>query len=109
MSELYELEQQLLSLRELKVNLEKERALYESPTFKRVVLGDFCEAESKRLVSELANATSSESSAIMNKLTGISTFNSHIQRRIFLCNNIDSQIQQVEDMINEHIESHGSN
>ena len=108
MNELYELEQQLLELRSKKNELIKVRTLLESPIFKQVIREDLCNKESMRLISRLINASAAERTHIINALDGISVIIAYLDKRLYECNAIDSNIETVEQEINDYIDTHRS-
>ena len=108
MNELYELEQQLLELRSKKNELVKVRTLLESPIFKQVIHEDLCNKESRGLISRLVNASSDERTNIINALDGISVIIAYLDQRLYECNAIDSNIETVEQEINDYIYTHRS-
>ena len=108
MNELYELEQQLLELRSKKTELIKVRTLLESPIFKQVIHEDLCNKESMKLISRLLNASAAERTNIINALDGISVIIAYLDKRLYECNAIDSNIETVEQEINDYIDTHRS-
>ena len=108
MNELYELEQQLLELRSKKNELIKVRTLLESPIFKQVIHEDLCNKESRWLISRLVNASAAERTNIINALDGISVIIAYLDQRLYECNAIDSNIETVEQEINDYIDTHRS-
>ena len=108
MNELYELEQQLLELRSKKNELVKVRTLLESPIFKQVIHEDLCNKESMWLISRLVNAPAAERTNIINALDGISVIIAYLDKRLYECNAIDSNIETVEQEINDYIDTHRS-
>ena len=108
MNELYELEQQLLELRSKKNELVKVRTLLESPIFKQVIYEDLCNKESRWLISRLVNASAAERTNIINALDGISVIIAYLDQRLYECNAIDSNIETVEQEINDYIDTHRS-
>ena len=108
MNELYELEQQLLELRSKKNELVKVRTLLESPIFKQVIREDLCNKESMWLISRLVNAPAAERTNIINALDGISVIIAYLDKRLYECNTIDSNIETVEQEINDYINTHRS-
>ena len=108
MNELYELEQQLLELRARKNELVKVRTLLESPIFKQVIHEDLCNKESMKLISRLLNASAAERTNIINALDGISVIIAYLDQRLYECNAIDSNIETVEQEINDYIDTHRS-
>ena len=108
MNELYELEQQLLELRSKKNELVKVRTLLESPIFKQVIHEDLCNKESRWLIGRLVNASAAERTNIINALDGISVIIAYLDKRLYECNAIDSNIETVEQEINDYIDTHRS-
>ena len=108
MNELYELEQQLLELRSKKNELVKVRTLLESPIFKQVIHEDLCNKESMWLISRLVKAPAAERTNIINALDGISVIIAYLDQRLYECNAIDSNIETVEQEINDYIYTHRS-
>lgn len=108
MNELYELEQQLLELRSRKNELVKVRTLLESPIFKQVIHEDLCNKESRWLIGRLVNASAAERTNIINALDGISVIIAYLDKRLYECNAIDSNIETVEQEINDYIDTHRS-
>ena len=108
MNELYELEQQLLELRSKKNELLKVRTLLESPIFKQVIQEDLCNKESMQLISRLFNASAAERTSIINALDGISVIIAYLDKRLYECSTIDSNIETVEQEINDYIATHRS-
>ena len=108
MNELYELEQQLLELRSKKNDLLKVRTLLESPIFKQVIREDLCNKESMQLISRLFNASAAERTSIINALDGISVIIAYLDKRLYECSTIDSNIETVEQEINDYIATHRS-
>ena len=108
MNELYELEQQLLELRSKKNELIKVRTLLESPIFKQVIHEDLCNKETMKLISRLLKASADERTNIINALDGISVIIAYLDQRVSECNAIDSNIETVEQEINDYIDTHRS-
>ena len=108
MNELYELEQQLLELRSKKNELIKVRTLQERRIIKQVIHEDLCNKESMKLISRLLNASAAERTNIINALDGISVIIAYLDQRLYECNAIDSNIETVEQEINDYIDTHRS-
>lgn len=101
MSELYELEQQLLDLRKQQVELHEVRTLIESPSFQKIVIKGFCEKTAMELMDNLAYHT--DSSKAVELLTGISAFKLYLKDMEQQTLAVDKYIAQVEDMISNLI------